>query len=57
MTLPHRCWPTLRAEWEEWYDIVVPAREDDLQELCILDALRLSRFIIPEDPFLIPAAL
>lgn len=54
---PHRCWPTLRTEWEEWYDRVVPAREDDLQELYILDALRLSRFIIPEDPFLIPAAL
>jgi len=54
---PHRCWPTMRPEWQEWYDRVVPARTLDLQELCLLDALRLSRVTIPEDPFLIPAAL
>ena len=54
---PHRCWPTMRPEWQEWYDRVVPARTLDLQELCLLDALRLSRVTISEDPFLIPAAL
>ncbi|XP_028093474.1 uncharacterized protein LOC114293582 [Camellia sinensis] len=36
---PHRCWPTMRPEWQEWYDRVVPARTLDLQELCLLDAL------------------
>ena len=36
---PHRCWPTVRPEWQEWYDRVVPARTLDLQELCLLDAL------------------
>ena len=53
----HRCWPTMRPEWQEWYDRVIPARTLDLQELCLLDALRLSRVTISEDPFLVPAAL
>ena len=54
---PHQCWPTVRPEWQEWYDRVVPSRTLDLQELSLLDALRLSRLTISEDPFLIPAAM
>ncbi|XP_028094712.1 uncharacterized protein LOC114294764 [Camellia sinensis] len=37
---PHRCWPTIRPEWQEWYDRIIPAKTLDLQELCLLDALR-----------------
>lgn len=57
MNRPHRCWPTVRPEWQELYDRVVLDRTLDLQELYLLDALQLSRFTILEDPFLIPAAL
>ena len=57
MNHPHRCWPTMRPEWQEWYARVVLDRTMDLQELYLFDALQLSRFTILEDPFLIPDAL